>query len=188
MFSNESSSCLPDNRHSHIGCIYSTFLHSAFSNVSSNCLPEKRHSHIGCIYSTFLHCAFSNVSSNGLYEKMHSHIDCIYLTWWHCRLFSSGSLHLHPLKQSHNSPFVLPSPLCVVLCPNDCLKLIIDPHIRDVLHIFQTSARQQRDQTSFVVDFLTQSGFHLTKIKYAKQMQILYFLQMYKIFFESKSL
>ena len=31
---------------SYIGCIYLTFLHSAFSNVSSNCLHEKGHSHI----------------------------------------------------------------------------------------------------------------------------------------------
>ena len=29
---------------SYIGCIYLTFLHSAFSNVSSNCLHVKRHS------------------------------------------------------------------------------------------------------------------------------------------------
>ena len=29
-----------------------------FSNVSSNCLPEKRHSHIGCSCLTFLHCLF----------------------------------------------------------------------------------------------------------------------------------
>ena len=70
--------------HSHIGYIYSTFLHCVFLNVSSNGLSEKRHSHIVCICSTFVHGAFSNVSSNGLNEKMHSHIDCISLTFLHC--------------------------------------------------------------------------------------------------------
>ena len=55
----------------------STFLHRVFSNVFANCLPQKRHSHIGCICLTFLHCVFSNVSSNCLPEKRHSHIGCI---------------------------------------------------------------------------------------------------------------
>ena len=63
-FSNVSSNCLSEKRHSHIGCICLTFLQCAFSNVSSNCLPQRMHSHIGCICSSFLHCGFSNVSSN----------------------------------------------------------------------------------------------------------------------------
>ena len=36
-----------------IDCNYLTSPHGAFSNVSSNCLPENRHSHIGCICLTF---------------------------------------------------------------------------------------------------------------------------------------
>ena len=65
---------------------------------------------------------FSSVFSNGLHEKRHSHIGCICLIYFHCKLFSSGFLHLHPLKQSHNFPFVW-LPLCVVLCANGCFKL-----------------------------------------------------------------
>ena len=43
--------------HSHIGCTCLTVLHCAFSNVSSNCLHEKKHSHIGCcICVTWWHC------------------------------------------------------------------------------------------------------------------------------------
>ena len=37
-----------------------------FSNFSSNCFPERIHSHIDCIYLSFLHYVSSNVSSNGL--------------------------------------------------------------------------------------------------------------------------
>ena len=36
-----------------IDCNYLTSPHGGFSNVSSNCLPENRHSHIGCICLTF---------------------------------------------------------------------------------------------------------------------------------------
>ena len=39
------------------------FLHHVFSNVSSDFMPERMHSHIGCIYWTFLHCVISNVPS-----------------------------------------------------------------------------------------------------------------------------
>ena len=111
VFSNVFSKSLDQSRHSHTGCICLTFLHCAFSNVSSNHLLEKRHNHIGCICLTFLHCEFSNVSSNGLPVGMQSHIGCIYLTWWHCQSYSSEFLHLHPLNQSCNSPFVLPLPM-----------------------------------------------------------------------------
>ena len=52
---------VPENRHSHIGCICVTFLHCAFSNVSSNCLLEKMPCRTGCICLIFLHDAFSNV-------------------------------------------------------------------------------------------------------------------------------
>ena len=58
-----------------------TFLHRVFSNVSTNCLPEKRHSYICCSCLIFLHCAFSSVSSKRLYKKMQSHIGCICLTF-----------------------------------------------------------------------------------------------------------
>ena len=66
VFSNASSDCLPDMRHSHMRYIYWTFLHCAFSNVTSEHLPKKMHSHTGCICLFFLHCDFSNVPSNCL--------------------------------------------------------------------------------------------------------------------------
>ena len=88
-------------------------------------VPENRHSHIGCICVTFLHCAFSNVSSNCLQQKRHIHIGCIFLKYWHHLLFSSGFFLLHPLNQGHKFPFV-PLPLCVVFCPNGCFKLSLN--------------------------------------------------------------
>ena len=38
--------------------------HVVFSNGSSSCLPEKMHNHTGCICLVFLHCAFSDASQN----------------------------------------------------------------------------------------------------------------------------
>ena len=96
-----SSNCLPEKRHSHIGCICLTFLQSALSNVSSNCLPGRMQSHIGCICLTFLHCAFSNVSSNGLPEKRQSRIDCICLTFLQCAFSNVPSNCLSGRMQSH---------------------------------------------------------------------------------------
>ena len=73
-----SSKKLGQSRQMHTGYICSTVL---FSNVSLSCPLQKRHSHIGCIFSTFHHCVFSNVSSNDLPEKRHNCIGCICLTF-----------------------------------------------------------------------------------------------------------
>ena len=42
----------------------STFLLCVFSNISSTCLPERRHIHTACICFAFFHCVSSNVSLN----------------------------------------------------------------------------------------------------------------------------
>ena len=65
-FLNVFSNCLPEQMHSHIGCICKIFHQSVFSNVSSNRLLEQMHSRIGCICMTFLQSGFSNVVSSGL--------------------------------------------------------------------------------------------------------------------------
>ena len=44
------------------------FLQSGFSNVSSIGLPEQTHSHIGCISMIFVCCVLSSVSSEQLDE------------------------------------------------------------------------------------------------------------------------
>ena len=92
VLSDVSSNCLPEQMHSHIGCICLTFLYCGFSNVSSNGLPQRKHSHIGCICFVFLHCAFSNVSLNYLDQSRHIHIGCTYLTFLRCG-FSNVSLN-----------------------------------------------------------------------------------------------
>ena len=84
VFWNVSSTCLPEKKHNHTGCICWTFLRCVFSNVSSNCLPEWMHSHTSCICLTFLHCAFSNVPSKRLHELLHSRIGCTCLIFLHC--------------------------------------------------------------------------------------------------------
>ena len=105
--------------HSHIDCICLTFLHCVLSNVSSNCLPVRMQRRIGCICLTFLHHVCSTLFQNLLPVRMN--FSRILLTWWHCQSFS---LHLYPLNQSNNIPFVFPLPICfVVLRPNGCLKL-----------------------------------------------------------------
>ena len=76
---------------SYSGCIYLTFLHYAFSNVSSNCLHENRHSHIDCICLIFLHCAFLNVASNCLPQRMKNHIGRICLAFLHCSFSNLSS-------------------------------------------------------------------------------------------------
>ena len=95
---------------SHIGCIWSTFLHS---NLGSNNLHEKRHNHKGCRCFTFLHCVFLNVSSNCLPDKMHSRIGCICLSFLHCAFLNVPSKRLHKMMQSHIGCICLAFPHCV---------------------------------------------------------------------------
>ena len=56
-----------------------SFLHCAFSNVSSNHLPQKRHSHIGSIYFTFLHSAFLTLSDAGVWRLYLTLLHCAFL-------------------------------------------------------------------------------------------------------------
>jgi len=53
-----------------------TFPRCGFSNVSSTCLPERKHNHIGCICLTSHHYAFWNVSSMRLHKMTQSHTGC----------------------------------------------------------------------------------------------------------------
>ena len=77
VFWNVSSSCLPEKKHIHIGCICLTFIRCVFLNVSSKRLHKRMPNHIGCICSTFLRCAFSDVPSSCLNQWMHNYTGCI---------------------------------------------------------------------------------------------------------------
>ena len=67
-----------------VGCIWLAFLHCVFSNVSSNCLHQRKHSHIGCICLIFYFHVFAYASSNWMNMRMHSHIGYICLIFLHC--------------------------------------------------------------------------------------------------------
>ena len=127
-FSNESSISLPEKKHSHIGCICLTFLHSGFSNVSSNSLDQSRHSHIGCICFTFLQFGFSFVPSNCLYEKKHGHIGCICMTFLWCAFSYVSSNWMHEKRHSHIG--------CI------CLTFL-QPHISPGLKCFNRKATKK---------------------------------------------
>ena len=114
MFSNVSSSCLPERMYSNRGYICLTFSHCVCSHMSphiawredakshclhlfdffhcvfwrdsSKCLPERMHNCIGCVCATLLHCVFSNASPNHLLERMQIHTACICEIFLRCVL------------------------------------------------------------------------------------------------------
>ena len=102
----------------HTGCICLTFLHYAFSNASSNCLHQRRHSCTGCICLSFPHCALSNVFSKRLHKRMQSHTGCICLTFLHCAFSNVSSNRLPESMQNHTGCiFLLFSIVYFKMCP-----------------------------------------------------------------------
>ena len=108
---------------SHIACI--TFFRCVFSNVSSNRLFEMTHRCTCCICLTFSMCIFEWVLKLLAWEEAESHWFKLSPNWLHLfdffdisSFFSSDFLHLHQYSQ-----VIIPLPMCVLLCPNDWLKL-----------------------------------------------------------------
>ena len=123
VFLNVSPNCLPEKRHSHIGCICLIFLHCAFSNGSSKHFRKRTQSYIGCICLAFPHCVSANVFPNGAPKRFYSHIGCIwnifvfYLLFLYYLYWQSIHFH-HYLQYSDPTPFLASAVPWVVLLSN----------------------------------------------------------------------